>query len=147
MITNMRSLFRGPSTSTEEPWKRIMARDKLNAEHLDKSGRYAPEADTVSNVWFGMTAELAREASRAEVEQERCSYKKVEDFIEQSREHDRRFAKRKLDNDVEMGMSSAAPGNGPIDPVEGSAESYNIPASPAPKIHSTPLVARAAVKG
>ena len=84
----------------------------------------------VSNVWFGTTAEFAREAARAEVEQEGCSYKKVKDFIEQSREVDRCFAKRKLDKDVEMGISSAPPGNGPIDPVEVSAESYNIATPP-----------------
>ena len=74
MITEMRSLFAGPSTSTEDLWKKIMAQDKLNAEHLDKLGRYAPEADMVSNVWLGMTAELAREAARAEIEQEGCNY-------------------------------------------------------------------------
>ena len=114
MITKMRSLFTGQSTSTEELWKKIMAQDKLNAEHLDKVGRYAPEADMVSKVWFGMTAELAREAARAEVEQEGCSYKQFKDLIEQSREFDRRFAKRKLDTNVEMGISAAGPGNGPI---------------------------------
>ena len=64
MVTEMRSLFTGPSTSTEEPWKKIAAQDKLNAEHLDKLGWYAAEADMVSHVWFGMTAELARVAAR-----------------------------------------------------------------------------------
>ena len=61
----------------------------------------------VSNVWFGMTAELAREATRPEVEKEGCSYKKVRDFVEQSRGFDQRFADRKLDKDVEMGISLA----------------------------------------
>ena len=51
----------------------------------------------VSNVWFGMTAELAREAARADVEEEGCSYNKVKDLIEQSREFHRHFAKRRLD--------------------------------------------------
>ena len=67
IITHIRSLFTGPSTSTEELWTKIMAQDTLNAEHLDQLGRYAPEADMVSKVWFGMTAELAREAVRAEL--------------------------------------------------------------------------------
>ena len=120
IITNMRSLFTGLLTSTEELWKKIMAQDNLNAEHLDKLGRYAPEADMVSNVWFAMTAELAREAARAEVDQEGCSYKKVKDFFEQAPQFDRSFAKRKLDKAVEMGISSAATGNGPIEPVEAS---------------------------
>ena len=83
MITRMRSLFGGPSTSTEGLWKQIALLDELNAEHLDKLGKYAPEADMVLNVWFGMTAEFAREAARADVEQEGCSYKKVKERIEQ----------------------------------------------------------------
>ena len=77
----------------------------------------------VSNVWFGMTAELAREAARAEVEQEGCSYKKVKDFVEQSREFDRRFIKRKRVKDVEMGSSSAALGTEPVERVADPAES------------------------
>ena len=84
----------------------------------------------VSNVWFGMTAELAREAARAEVEQEGCSYKKVEDFFEQSREFDRRLAKRKLDKDVEMGISSAAPGSEPLELAAVPVESTAIGAPP-----------------
>ena len=62
----------------------------------------------VSNVWFGTTVELVREAARAEVEQEGCSYKKVKDLIEQSREFDRRFDLREFGKDVEMGISPAA---------------------------------------
>ena len=69
MITRMGSLCSCPSTSTEEIWKNIALQDKLNAEHLEKLGKYRPEADMVSNLWFGMTAEFAREAARAEVEQ------------------------------------------------------------------------------
>ena len=52
--------------------------------------------------------------------------RRLKTFSEQSRELDRRLAKRKLDKDVEMGISSAALGNGPIDPIVASAESYNI---------------------
>ena len=121
----MRSLFTGPSTSNEELWKKIAVQDKLNAEHLDQLGRYAPEADMVSNVWFGMTA-VAREAPRAEIEQEGGSYHQAKDFIEQSREFDRCL--------VEMGISSATPGTKPVDPVEASAESYNIATPPQARL-------------
>ena len=128
--TWMRFLFSGPSTSTEELRKKIALQDKLNAEHFDKLGKYAPEANMVSKVWFGITAELAREAARAEVEQEGCSYNNVKNFIEQSREFDRRFAKRRLGKDVEMSVSSAAPGTEAVDPVEAAAESYNTAPPP-----------------
>ena len=56
IITRMGSLVNGPSASTEELWKKIAVQDDLNAAHFDKLGRYAPEADMVSNVWFCMAA-------------------------------------------------------------------------------------------
>ena len=65
IITRMTSLFARPSPSTEDLWKNIMAQHKLNAEPVDKRGKYAPEADLTSNVWFGLAAEFAREAARA----------------------------------------------------------------------------------
>ena len=132
IISRIRSLFPGPSASTEELWKKIAAQDKLNAEHLDKLGRYAPDSDLTSNVWFGLTAELAREAARAEIEQDGCSYRKIKEFIEQSREFDRRFAKRKVDKDVEMGISSAAPGPEPPESAAVSGDSSAVAASPQP---------------
>ena len=150
MITRTRSLFTGPSTSTEELRKKIASQDKLNATHLDQLGRYSPEADMVSNVWFGITAELAREAARAEVEQEGCSNKNVKEFIEQSREFDRRFAKRKLDKDVEMGISSAARELNLLILLRLLPSPTTLrppPQGQAPMYHSTPLVARAAVRG
>ena len=126
----MRSLFTGPSTSTEELWKNIGLQEKLNAEHSDKLGKFEPKADMTSNVWFGTTAEFAREAARAEVEQEGCSYKKVRDFIGQGLEFDRRFGKRKLDKDVEMQISSAAPGSEPLESAAASGESTAVGAPP-----------------
>ena len=103
----------------------------------------------VSNVWFGMTAELARESARAQVEQEGCRYKKAKVFIEQSREIDLRVAKRKLDKDVEMGISSAARGMDPLILLKflPSPTTWRLPPRPAPKIHSMPLGAKAGVKG
>ena len=41
-----------------------MAQDKFNGEHLDNVRNCALEADLTSNVWFELTAELARGGAR-----------------------------------------------------------------------------------
>ena len=88
-----------------------MVQDKLNAEHLDKLAKYAPETNMTSNVWCGFSAELAPEAARAKIEHEGFSYKTIKDMLEESMKFDRIFAMREVDKDVEMGTSSAAPGS------------------------------------
>ena len=108
-MTRMRELFAGPSASTEALWQKILAQDRLNDEHLDKTGKYASDTELANNTWFGMTDELAKDAARdSSGIDETASYKDVKKFVQDSREFDRRFKKKSLDKDVEMGIASAS---------------------------------------
>ena len=89
IVTRMRELFTGPSASTEALWQKILAQDRLNDEHLDKTGKYASDTELANNTWFGMTAELAKEAARdSSGIDELASYKEVKKFVQDSREFD-----------------------------------------------------------
>ena len=56
----MRELFTGPAAGTTALWALILNQEKLDEEHFDKLGRHVDVKTLADNMWFAMTAELAK---------------------------------------------------------------------------------------
>ena len=135
IVSRMRELFTGPAASTEALWVLILAQEKLNDEHLDKLARRVPEGTTVDNILFSLTAELAKDVAKDDVQLEKITYKGLRMKIADQREFERRFKPRNRGGDVDMGITSLArPGEG-----HEAAQAKPVPASASSAVQEYPL--------
>ena len=61
----------------------------------------------IDNIWFSLTAELAKEFAQRKLEPETLSYRELRHEVSEKRDFERRFKPRKT-QDVDMGIVSVA---------------------------------------
>ena len=128
----MRELFTGPAPSTEHLWKLILAQEKLDEEHFDKLARHVPMGFLTDNIWFSMTADLARDFAKRQLDPESLSYRELRNEVSDAREFERRYLPKKRSADVDMGITSMAQGDAPPNspPAAAASEPQTFPLSP-----------------
>ena len=127
IVTKMRELFTGPAPSTEHLWKLILAQEKLDEEHFDKLARHVPMGTLMDNIWFAMTADLARDFAKRNIVPDSLSYRELRNEVSETREFERRYKPKSKSNDVDMGIVSVAPADGTPQNSTGAAAAKSEP--------------------
>ena len=106
----MEELFTGAAASTDSLWMLIFASEKLDDEHHEKLARRVHETTTSDNIWFALTAELAKDFVKSGRQHDKMSYQELRQEISDQREFERRFKpKRRGGGDVDMDITLLHP--------------------------------------
>ena len=89
-----------------------MSQEKIDQEHFDKMGKYILQSTLCSNIWFSITAEIARDLAKDGLDQEGMAYGALRKYISDIREFDRRYKpkNKKIGSDA-MDVSALQPGS------------------------------------
>ena len=88
----------------------------------------------IDNIWFSLTAELAKEFAQRKIGPEALDYRSLRHEVSEKRDFERRFKPKRTGADVDMGITSAAQAEalarGTQEPPSSASEPQYYPLSP-----------------